>query len=223
MLVLGDAGEGGARLALAAGAQGTISARLQEAELVLVEIAEVLRQVAGVDRDLDDAVQRAARDDELAPGRLRGVGHALDAGDVGGKRRHRDPALGALDDLGQRARRPRPRTASVPRAWRWSNRTTRASTPSSPSACERAVIGRACRPSASRRASSRRCGTRCRAACGWTSALISGIECARLTNSMSNGPTLKREPSGTSVIGIFSASPYSASFDFSMPAVKGVA
>ena len=55
------------------------------------------------------------------------------------------------------------------------------------------------------------------------SALISGIECARLTISMSNGPTLKRESSGTTWTGICSELPYSASFDFSMPAVKGVA
>ena len=49
-------------------------AALQIAELVLVEMLEAFRQVAGLDRNLDHAVQRAPGDDERPagrPGRIR--------------------------------------------------------------------------------------------------------------------------------------------------------
>ena len=95
VLLLGDARERGARLALAAGAQQHDVAAVEVGELVLVEVLEALRQVAGIDGDLDHAVQRAPRNDELAAGRPRRVGHAFDARHVGGERRHRDAALGA--------------------------------------------------------------------------------------------------------------------------------
>ena len=55
------------------------------------------------------------------------------------------------------------------------------------------------------------------------SPLGSGIECVKLTNSTSNGATWKRPPSGTSLIGSDCVRPYSPSFVFTMPAVKGVA
>ena len=80
----------------------SVSLAVEVAELVLVEIAEALRQVAGLHRHLDDAMQGAAGDDQLAAGGVRGIGHGADAGDVGGERRHRDAPLGALDDLGDR-------------------------------------------------------------------------------------------------------------------------
>ena len=55
------------------------------------------------------------------------------------------------------------------------------------------------------------------------SALDSGIEWATETSSMSNGPTLKREPSATSVTGI-SGAPYSPwRLASSSAAVNGVA
>ena len=54
-------------------------------------------------------------------------------------------------------------------------------------------------------------------------ALDSGIECATEMSSRSNGPTLKRPSSGTSLIGSCSLPPNSASLDFSIAAVKGVA
>ena len=66
MLLLGDAGERGARLALAAGAQQHDLVAVEVGELVLVEVAEALRQVAGLDGDVDDAMQGAAGDDQLA-------------------------------------------------------------------------------------------------------------------------------------------------------------
>ncbi len=68
MLLLGDARQRRARLALAAGAQQYDVAAVEVGELVLVEVAEALRQVAGVDGDLDHAVQGAAGDDELPVG-----------------------------------------------------------------------------------------------------------------------------------------------------------
>ena len=92
MLLLGDAGERGARLALAAGAQQHDLVAVEIGELVLVEVAEALRQVAGVDGDVDDAMQGAAGDDQLAARRLRRLGDGFDARDVGGERRHGDAA-----------------------------------------------------------------------------------------------------------------------------------
>ena len=44
-----------------------------------------------------------------------------------------------------------------------------------------------------------------------------------MTSSTSNGPTLKRLSSATTLIGSFSSPPYSASLERSMPAVNGVA
>ena len=89
---IGDARHRGARLALAARAQHDGLVGRQVGEPLLIEIGEAFRQVAGVDRDLDDAMQRAPRDHERAPGGVRGIGNRLDARDVGGKRRHRHAA-----------------------------------------------------------------------------------------------------------------------------------
>ena len=55
------------------------------------------------------------------------------------------------------------------------------------------------------------------------SAFNSGIECAIDTISTSNGPTLKREPSGTTVTGISGAPGSLARLAASSAAVKGVA
>jgi len=54
-------------------------------------------------------------------------------------------------------------------------------------------------------------------------ALISGIECASVTSSTSKGPSLKRESSFTTLMGICRSPPHSVSLDRSMPAVNGVA
>ncbi len=54
-------------------------------------------------------------------------------------------------------------------------------------------------------------------------ALGSGIECATATSSISKGPTSKRLLSATSSIGSSSLPPNSASLDFSIAAVNGVA
>ena len=55
------------------------------------------------------------------------------------------------------------------------------------------------------------------------SAFDSGIECAIETSSMSNGPTLKRPPSGTMVTGISGAPGSLARLAASSAAVNGVA
>ena len=54
-------------------------------------------------------------------------------------------------------------------------------------------------------------------------ALDSGIECATEMSSRSNGPTLNRLSSGTSLIGSCSLPPKSVTFDLSIAAVNGVA
>ena len=55
------------------------------------------------------------------------------------------------------------------------------------------------------------------------SALDSGIECATEHSSMSNGPTLKREPSATSLTGISGASGSPSSLASNSALVNGVA
>ncbi len=70
-----------------------MSERDRSLELLLVEVAEALRQIAGVDCDIDHAVERAARNDQLAAGRAGRVGDRFDARDVRGKGRHRHAVL----------------------------------------------------------------------------------------------------------------------------------
>ena len=67
------------------------------------------------------------------------------------------------------------------------------------------LVGADRRGSASDRSSSRRCAAQCRSGVRMMSAFDSGIECAIVTSSTSNGPTLKRLPSGTMVTGISGA------------------
>ena len=116
--------------------------------------------------------------------------------DVGGEGRDRDAAARALDQLGEGFARRRLPTASGPRAPHWWNRR---SAPGSPRRRARAASPRrSVGPgSASDRSSSRRCAARCRAGVRMISAFDSGIECAIDTSSTSNGPTVKRPPSGT--------------------------
>ncbi len=54
-------------------------------------------------------------------------------------------------------------------------------------------------------------------------ALVSGIECAILTNSTSNGPIVTRPPCGTSCSGTSFRQGVSASFSFSIAIGKRVA
>ena len=99
---------------------------------------------------------------------------------------------------------------------------TSASTPSSPSFCRRAAstgapmvgVGSSFQSPVWNTVPS---GVR------MASALISGMECARLNSSTLNGPASNLESSGMTWMGICSELPYSASLAFSMPAVNGVA
>ena len=71
MLVLGDARERGARLALAAGAQRhDLVGRQVAVELGAAEILDAV-EIAGLARDLLDAVHRAADHHDLAAGDAR--------------------------------------------------------------------------------------------------------------------------------------------------------
>ena len=85
MLVLGDARERRARLALAAGAKRHHLVGRQIA--VGVDRAEVLDalEIAGLARDLDDALHGAADHHHLALGGAGGVDHRAQARDVGGE------------------------------------------------------------------------------------------------------------------------------------------
>ncbi len=98
MLVLGDAGERRARLALAARAEDDDLLGRDVGEVLLVVVAEVRRQIARLLRHLDHAVHGTARHDDLAPRGAGGFGHGLDARDVGGEDRHGHAALGATND-----------------------------------------------------------------------------------------------------------------------------
>ncbi len=104
MLALSYARQGGEWLALASGAQREHLVGLEIAELLLVEVAEIFRQIAGVDRHLDHAVHGAADDDEVAARSLRRLCDGPDARDVRGERRYRHAALGTGDDAGERGR-----------------------------------------------------------------------------------------------------------------------
>ena len=85
MLVLGDARQGRARLALAAGAQGQDLVGRQVA--VALGAAKILHavEIAGLARHLGHPLHGAADQDDLAVGGASGVGHGADAADVGRK------------------------------------------------------------------------------------------------------------------------------------------
>ncbi len=101
MIAVCDAGHGRARFALAAGTQQHDIGPLHVREVLLVVVLEVLRQVAGIDGDLDDAVERAAGYDQLAPGGCGGVRDGFHAADVGGECRDGDAVFLRLDDVGE--------------------------------------------------------------------------------------------------------------------------
>ena len=104
VLVLGDARERGARLALAAGAQRhDLVGRQVAVDLDAAEIADAV-EIAGLARDLRDAIHRAADHHHLAARRGGGFGDRAHARHVGGEGRDRDAARRAGDQLAQRFR-----------------------------------------------------------------------------------------------------------------------
>ena len=223
MLVVGDARQRGARLALAAGAQQHHLVGLQVGEMLLVVILEAGRQIARLHGHADDAMHGPPRHHQLPAGSPGGIRHGPDARHVGGEDGDGDAPLGALDEA---------RRASGPRRVSEGERPSRSAlvesqimavTPSAPSCDEPARVRGRARSPGWPRSSSRRCAGRRRAACGWRRRSSSGIECATEMSSRSNGPTLNRPSSGTSLIGSCSLPPNSASLDFSIAAVKGVA
>ena len=115
MIVIGDARQRRARLALAAGAQRQhLVGRKMPIEIGAAEILHAV-EIAGLARHLHHALHRAPDHHHLAPGRLGGVRDRAQPRDVGGKGGHGDPALGGLHqfgdglgDLGLRRRAPFP-------------------------------------------------------------------------------------------------------------------
>ncbi len=105
MVVEGDAGERGARLALAAGEQHDDLVARQIGVGVLGEERRHVVEHAEFAGDIDDPAHGAADDDDVAAGRAGGKGDRAQTPDVGGKRGEGDaPAAGRADDLGELAR-----------------------------------------------------------------------------------------------------------------------
>ena len=166
MLVLGDARERGARLALAAGAQRhhlvgrQIAVDLHAAELAARRRDSRSRARPATTRSMarpTTTTSRPAARAASATARMRA--------DVGGEGRDRDAAAARRRSVRQASWRRRLPTASGPRAPHWWNRR---SARGSPPRRARAAWPRrsAGRGPASDRSSSRRCAARCRAACG---------------------------------------------------------
>ena len=104
MIILGDAGERGARLALAAGAEREHLVRRQVAvDLDRTEIRDTV-EIAGLARDLRDALHGAADQDDLAFAGGRGLRHRAQARHVGGEGGDGHPRRRAADKLGERFR-----------------------------------------------------------------------------------------------------------------------
>ena len=101
MLVLRDAGERGARLALAAGAERQHFVRRQIA--VTFNAAEILHalEIAGLARHLHHALHRATDNNDFALCGAGGVRNGAQAADMGGKRRHRDATRRGADQFGE--------------------------------------------------------------------------------------------------------------------------
>ena len=96
MVVIGDARQRRARLALAAGAQRQHLVGRKMA--VKVGAAKILHAVemAGLARHLHHALHGAADHHDFAPGGAGGIGHRAQPGDVGGEGGHGDAALRRL-------------------------------------------------------------------------------------------------------------------------------
>ena len=203
MLVGGDARQRRARLALAAGAERHHLVGRQIA--VGVDRAERRDavEIAGLARDLDDPLHGAADHHDLAV-----AGRAASA-----TARRRATLEAKVVTATRPARsgsvrrgswRHRPPTASGRRAPHWWNRRPARGSPP-----------RRARAAWLRRSAGRRTGvgsifqspvcSTVPSGVRMTSAFDSGIECAIDTSSMSNGPSVKRPPSGTMVTGISGA------------------
>ena len=104
MLVLGDAGERGARLALAAGAKRQHLVRRQIA--VGLHLAEILHavEVTGLARHLHDPLHSPADHHDLAFGEPRRFGNGANAADMGGEGGNGDARRRGADELGKRFR-----------------------------------------------------------------------------------------------------------------------
>ena len=190
MIVRRDARQRRARLALAAGADRHHLVRRQIA--IGIDAAEILHaiEIAGLARDLHQPLHGAADNDNLAVCSARRIGDGFDAGDVGCKRRHRNAR-----------RRARMSCFSVA--------ATSASDGERPSphgiggiadhgeaalVAQRAQLGFVGRRADQRRrvdlpVAGMQHGAVRRAD---DQAFDSGIECATVTSSMSNGPSVKR-------------------------------
>ena len=101
MIAVGDAGQRGARLALAAGAQIEHLARRQVGGFGLVQHRGKILEIAGVARRRHHLVHRAAHQRDLAAMRPGGVGDGVEPRHIGGKGRHRHPAFQGADQRGQ--------------------------------------------------------------------------------------------------------------------------
>ena len=99
--VVGNAGQGGARLALAAGGDNQHLVPRQAHRSIEINRLGELAQITGRARDLQDAIERAAGDAQLAAGRLRHLAQRLQPRGVGGEGGDHHPALGGGDDLVQ--------------------------------------------------------------------------------------------------------------------------
>ena len=104
MLILGDARQRRARLALAAGAQRQHLVGRQIA--VAVHAAEILHtvEIAGLARHLGDALHGAADQNHFATYGARRLGNGADAADMGGKGGDGNSCRRGANEFGQRAR-----------------------------------------------------------------------------------------------------------------------
>ena len=100
MIVIGDARERRARLALAAGTQRQHLVRRKMA--VEIGPAKILHavEIAGFPRHLHDALHGASDHHHLASRQPRRIRNRAQPRDIGSKGRHRDPALGRLHQFG---------------------------------------------------------------------------------------------------------------------------
>ena len=163
---VGDARQRRARLALPAGRDDQhLVARQPHRGVGIDRVGEIRADSRVALRDLEDAVERAPGDAQLAPGLARDLAQRLQPRRVRreGGDQHAPLRLA-------RPPRPAPRARSLSEPDASALKTlveshTSTSMPSSPIAVSCFGGRRACRSPASRRASSRRCGTRGRAAC----------------------------------------------------------
>ena len=122
MVVIGDARQRRARLALAAGAQRQhLVGRQMAIDIGAAEILHVV-EIAGLARHLHHALHGAADHHDLAAGGLRGIRHGAQPRHVGGEGGDGDAALCGFHQCGDGSWRPRPPTASALPAPHWWNR-----------------------------------------------------------------------------------------------------